>query len=149
MITNLFLIIFWFFVCWFGGFYLHELCHKYECERQGGKGKISIWYHNHIPSMLCSCTGAKNYNLFALAGGLYAGILLMILAGLAYVPMKSLFIGAFLCGLVNLGYCIYEWKYLYIWDRKKYMKWHYRLYAVLLVIGIFLLRNEIAKRLFI
>jgi len=115
--------------------------------RQGGTAEIEIgfyeWKKLKIPTMCCYCSNAKNYDLVALAGGLYSGILLMIVAAVWYFIYMPIFVAAFLVGFVNLGYCLYEWKYLYIWSRDKYMKYHYLLYAVLLGLGLFLTRKVI------
>jgi len=143
MIKELLELIFWFFVAWFGGFIIHELCHKFECERQGGKGYISIWFHHGIPSMRCGCSYATNDALVRLAGGLYAGILLMIISLISFFIYTPIHIATFICGLVNLTYSFYEMKYLPELDMDKYMFWHYILYLITIIIGLLLMSENI------
>jgi len=135
-------------VLWFPAFYLHERCHKWEAKRQGTDSYIKFWWHKiwhiPIPSMQCIPTDPlKNRYLFYLSGGLYSGLILLSL-GILLFFIESLSDTLVLLGSVNVVYSLYEVILLPMvhdgkLSMKNYMRWHYVLFAVvLIVVGFFL-----------
>ena len=151
-ILNLLWLIILFFGIWIIGMYIHELFHGLACVIQGAKFSIHIWFYKlkigkhtiKIPSMLCTINGPiKNVALFYYLGGIGAGILLLLLSLVFYYVYVPLFIVLFLSGITNFFYGIYEGLLINKIPQDTYMKWHYVLYIVCIVIGMFGLRNII------
>jgi hypothetical protein len=127
-----------FLLLWIPAFILHELCHKFEAWRQGCKTNIELWLHNKIPSMRCVITEGElqNRDMFYLAGGLYSGLILLILAIITFgLPWLSS--PLWLLATVNLLYSIYEKELLGKIPMDEYMRYHYIVYAAGIAIGIF------------
>ena len=118
---------------WFFGWYLHELFHKLAAKVQGVDSYIQIWYNHGIPSMRCIPKQTLPHpGLFDIAGGLGAGLSLLLLSYLGY-SYWPLFIPFFVVGSINFIYGFYEVTFLRRWSINKYMKYHYLLY---LIVGI-------------
>ena len=133
-----------FLLLWVPAFILHELMHAFEAWIQGCKTKIEMWLHNGIPSMRCTVIEGElsNKKRFALAGGFYSGIILILLScATLSIPWLSASLGVL--GIINLIYSIYECLFLYEWSINKYMKYHYIIYIIGGIIGILLYSNLI------
>ena len=123
---------------WVGGFYLHELFHKWEAEAQGCTAEIELWNHKGIPSMYCTYHGTlADRSRFLLMGGLGSGLVLLLLS-IALYNYWWAFVPVFTVGLINLSYSYYEMKYRPILTLNDYMKWHYILYLIVGVLGLVL-----------
>ena len=145
----------WFFACLVGVFILHEYMHKLACERQGGKGRIEVWFYQpseeypwlKIPSMRCWCepgTGQDlNWQYIDYAGGIGAGFVSVMLSLPFYWIYPPLFIALFCCGTINLVYGLYEGMFLRKWNFDDYMKCHYFVELGGLIIGILIVKNVI------
>ena len=125
-----------FIYTWVTGFLLHELCHVLEAMRQGAK---KGFIHINGTGFLAYYDGMiKNKILFAWAGGLYSGIILLIVGFIAYYYNNPVFyIPILTVAVVNIVYSFYEKKYLYVLSTRDYYKYHYFLYIVTLV-GMFI-----------
>lgn len=126
-----------FLVLWIPAFYLHELMHALEAKRQGCKTKIQVWWHNKIPSMRCIVTEGtlKNRWLMNLSGGLYSSIILLITSWiLTGIPWLSASVGTL--AIINFIYSLYECTFLDNIPTSVYMKYHYYVYVVGIIIGI-------------
>ena len=125
-----------FIYTWVTGFLLHELCHIFEAMRQGAK---KGFIHVNGTGFLAYYDGIiKNKILFAWAGGLYSGIILLIVGFIAYYYNNPVFyIPILTVAVVNIVYSFYEKKYLYVLSTKDYYLYHYLLYLIVLV-GMFI-----------
>ena len=134
-------VLFWFLVVWIFGFIFHEYCHLWAAKLQGCNGKIVInFYKGIIPSLQYQLFGTpRNITMIDFAGGLGTAAILLPLSLIMNFVYTPLMIACFLVGLVNLTYGIYEGLLIRKLDYNTYMKWHYVLYAVTLIIGITLL----------
>lgn len=129
-----------FLIAWIMLWITHELMHCIEYYRQGvdyATIKLEFW-RGWIPTMRVNYSGIlTNKKLADLSGGLYCGILSLTL-GLyaAYTPsMDDLNIEAafIIIGVLQLIYGLFEMKYLSSIPLHTYMKWHYVLYAAVLI----------------
>ena len=126
-----------FLLLWVPAFLCHEIMHSLEARRQGCKTRIDMWIHKGIPSMRCIVTEGtlKNKWLFALAGGLYTSIILIIISWITSgIPWLSTAVGTL--GIINFIYSLYESTFLHKIPLATYMKYHYFVYAIGIVIGI-------------
>lgn len=132
------IVIFWFIVVWILGFILHEFFHLFAAKLQGCDGKIELWFHNGIPSLRYRITDGSpgNIGIIDFVGGLGTSAVLFIMAGIMYFVYEPLMIACFLVGSVNLTYGLYEGFMIRRLTNDPYMKWHYVVYAVTLVVGI-------------
>ena len=138
-----------FLLLWVPAFYLHELCHLFELRRQGSDGKIEVWTHDGIPSMRCVITGTqpRNRYLFLLAGGLYSGVILLVLSAIFnFVPFLSVAFG--MLGFMNLAYSPYEMLYRDKHSLDIYMRNKNIMYCVGIVIGLIIYSNVILEMIF-
>jgi len=127
-------------VTWIEAFLLHELCHLLEAYRQGANSlAIRVWIWKFIPSFQAVADDIKNEFLFALSGGLYSGLILLLETIIAIATGASVFILPLtVVTITNLIYSIYEAKYLYKIPMDVYMKWHYLIYAIGIVLAVVL-----------
>lgn len=135
-------LIIWFIVTWISGFAFHEICHALECKRGGGTPEIKFWAWKGIPSMMCTCSGSVS-KLFYYAGGIYSGLVMLLLSGIFFFIYMPLFISLFIVGLVNLVYGFYEGNTITKIPRDAYMLGKNIIYTLTIIIGIILLRNYI------
>ena len=134
-----------FVVIWVMSFLLHELCHIIEAMRQGiSTGYIRVWKFGILPSFIAEVDEEiPNKFMFALSGGLYSGLILAPLAIISnifgYIPFAFAFTAT---SVTNLAYSLFESKYLFSMDRRKYMILHYLIYVacVLLVFAAYFKR---------
>ena len=151
MIFKLLELMIWFMISWIFAFIIHELCHKLSCGRQGGKGKIELWFYKlkgiPIPSMRCWCEAGSgqsiNWNEFYYSGGIGAGIISTIVSLPFYWIYKPLFIGLFILGVVNTFYGLYEGLFMQKLKRNIFMNYNYLVEAFGVLVGVLLLRSEI------
>lgn len=133
-----------FIVGWVMVFLLHELCHTLEAIRQGVSASIRVWKFGIIPSFVATVDDGnlKNPTLFALAGGLYSGILTLPFGIIAKLHGCDPFAFTFTTlAVMNICYSFFEAKYLFSMDRKKYMILHYIIYFTIFVIMLALWRG--------
>jgi len=130
-------IIYTFIITWIQVFLLHELCHLIEAYRQGARDlTIRIWFYKFIPSFRAEPDRVTNKFMFALSGGLYSGILLLIELVISILTKAEIFIFPLLTvTITNLMYSVYEAKYLYAFPPEKYMKYHYLVYLTGILIS--------------
>ena len=130
-------LIYIFIITWIQAFLLHELCHLIEAYRQGAKDlTIRIWFYKFIPSFRAEPDRVTNKFMFALSGGLYSGILLLIELVISILTKAEIFIFPLLTvTITNLMYSVYEAKYLYAFPPEKYMKYHYLVYLTGILIS--------------
>lgn len=130
-------------IIWVMSWITHELMHALECKRQGA-GEATIYYYFYggwIPALQYKYMGIiENKKLVNLAGGLYTGILLLIIGLYAgYTPTQydlNIEAAFIIIGVLQLVYGLFEWKYLGVLRHDLYMKRHYQLYAAILIIMI-------------
>ena len=129
-------IIYIFILVWLQGFLLHEFCHLLEAYRQGASEFYIEVNWKPLPSLKAVAFPLIDQNMFALAGGLYTGLLLLPITVIAYLTHATSFFFPYLAlTIVNLIYSVFEWRYLYIWPLDKYIKWHYVIYGIGLAIA--------------
>lgn len=126
--------IYMFIIAWILIFTLHELCHCIEALRQGADtAYIRLWSYHGIPSMEANAVGHNNKDLFNLAGGLYSGSIALsigfigLIKGISWIEIPFM-----ICGILNVVYGIYEWLFIGLWSRDKYMVVHYGLYVAII-----------------
>ena len=130
-------IIYIFILVWLQGFLLHEFCHLLEAYRQGASEFYIEVSWKPLPSLKAVAFPLIDQNMFALAGGLYTGLLLLPITVIAYLThAKSFFFPYLALTIINLIYSVFEWRYLYIWPLDKYIKWHYVIYVIGIAISI-------------
>lgn len=119
---------------WCLGFFLHEVGHVWAARLTGGDGKIKIWFYKGIiPSMKTHLYGNYNRDITLIMGGTFT-CMLYYLTMLFFTNNHYITFPLYSIGTVNLVYAIYEYKYLRIWDIDKYMKYHYYLYLIVILI---------------
>ena len=116
--------------------FVHEFGHMFGAAAQGVKSRIEyVPYKKYIPSFRTyPITTIHDDMLFDCMGGFFTFILFGILAWLVDAPFKSdIRFSLVTLASLHLAYGIYETLYLRKWNIKKYMFWHYFLYAVVIV----------------
>jgi hypothetical protein len=97
--------------------------------------KLRLWKLTiPLPTMHCGMNHIKNKDLVNIAGGLYAGIVALILAWIYdfTLPFTTLFV-------VQICYGIFEWKFLPTWGAsQKYYRWKSLLYIAIVFLMVFL-----------
>lgn len=115
-------------------FLLHEFSHLMAGFFQGAtEGHIRVYQYKGIPSFYAYCNKVTNKNQYNLAGGLYSGLIFILMGCMAllehaptfYIPLLSF-------GVLQCVYGVYEWKYLPVLSKARYMKYHYWLYGIVL-----------------
>lgn len=132
-----------FLFAWVTVFLLHELCHLIEAYRQNKQGgKINVFIRNGIPTFTASPKGKlKNVKSFNLAGGLYSGIISLLIGLIAvYYHAIPFYISFITLGVLNIIYSIYEWRFLGEISLEQYYRYHYLVYGIVLVIMAFIWR---------
>ena len=116
MIIEIIIFIIMILYAWIASFTLHELFHI-KSQGLSAEGKINVYKNG----MTCIADKVKNEHLYELSGGLYSGILHIIIGLCAfyysawpiYVPMITL-------GMINLTYGF--------WERYKGPELRYKIY---------------------
>ena len=130
MTTNFFI----FAYVWLSAFLLHELCHVLESIRQkAASGYICVTTSTYgLPSMYAYSLSIKDMDLFKLAGGLYSGIILLIMA---LVSKELIWHFSFITlAAINLYYSVYEMSFLGKITLKDFDKGRYGIYLVVFLI---------------
>jgi len=130
-------VIFLFF--WILIFLWHEVCHIIEGFRKGAnEGKITIETYKGIPTMNCWSNYYPNGRSVQFAGGLYSGITSLLIGLIPwYTHTLSDFIFEFpliTIGIVNIVYGIYEGIYIHKIPYGEYMKYHYVVYGITILV---------------
>ena len=135
---NMLAIIYIFIITWIQAFLLHELCHLIEAYRQGARDlSIKVWFWKFIPSFRAEPDKITNRFMFALSGGLYSGILLLIELIISILTKAEIFIFPLLTvTITNLLYAPFEAKYLYTLPLDEYTKLRYLLYLFCILISV-------------
>lgn len=147
MILELLQLVIIFIITWFVGFFLHELWHLFICQQYGGIGRIRLTNHKGISSAYCECDGCTERFLFKLMGGLGTAIFLIPIGIALFSIYTPLGVSLFIVGLVNLPYSFYEATFLDRWNKEKYMKWHYVLYGIMIMLGLIITGQNIINYL--
>ena len=139
-----------FLIFWLWIFTFHEICHILEGFRLGAdEGRIYIESYNKIPTMTCWSNYPKDNRSVQYAGGLYSGIVSFLIGLIPYYTETLWdFIFEFpliTIGMVNIVYGIYEGIYIHNIPYDKYMKYHYILYIVTILIMIGIYYNKIVE----
>ena len=135
-----------FLLVWIFSFFFHEVCHYSTAKLLGGKPKISVWFYKDIiPSMRCLYSNnLQDKWVVDFAGGGFTGLIMLIFATSLFGILNCrFFISLFIIGFLQIVYGLFEMAYINRLDRDAYMKYHYGLYAIMIVVGIGLLWNEI------
>lgn len=147
------ILVFWSLIIWGLGFMFHEICHGIESFRQTGNfGTIGFRYFElklfgkklRIPSMYHVSGGTlRNKKMYYLAGGIYSGLVMLGLSfpfHYIYLPIGMVL---FTVGMVNLIYGRYEGEFILKLSYKKYMKYHYVIYIIVIGLCILFFIKEI------
>ena len=112
----------------------HEFCHLMEGFFQGAtEGYIKVYWYKHLPSFYAVSNKVIDRNQFNLAGGLYSGVIFILMGCIALIDYAPLFYIPLLSfGVLQVIYGFYERKYLPILSKDRYMKYHYWLYGIVL-----------------
>lgn len=114
----------------------HELFHKLIASLWGAKTKIEIWFNGKIPSMRCSVISGNPGPLF-LTAGIWNGIVLLVIGYiLNNLGATIIAIGCYINSTIQIIYGIYEVLFLRTLPFKDYMRLHYYVYLLGLVLGI-------------
>jgi len=109
---------------WLGSFLYHEFMH---IRSQGIGAEGTIWVHKF--SMTCAAKYVKWPYLYSLAGGLYSGIIHVIVGLLAvYYHAWGFYVPTITFGVVNIAYGI--------WEAERGAKGRYYIYVATLIIMI-------------
>jgi hypothetical protein len=130
------MIIFWLIIIWILGFILHEFCHLFAARLQGCKGKIVFKMYKGILGLRYSLVGTpNNITIIDYAGGLATAIILFSISFIMQFFYIPIMIACFLVGFVNLAYGLFEGFFIRKLNYDKYMKYHYLLYLISLILG--------------
>ena len=139
MITVLCLLIIflWLFIT---SFLWHELGHCYEAYRQGANDYSIIPDFRKLSLRMVYIGKVSDKPLISLAGGLYSGILMLIMGIVClYLRYTLFYISLFTLVVVQFVYGVFEWRFIHRWGRtsRKYVWGRYSIYlVVILVMGI-------------
>ena len=138
----------WLILAFFGVYFIsqvtHELCHYLIAVKNKAKAKIEIWWWKRIPSMRVIIISGDAGDWFYFAGVFNSIVYIIGFAMFCYISMPI----AVACQLIfwmQLFYGIYEGSAFSKGnvDIDAYMKFHYLIYISAILLGIFLMRNQI------
>jgi len=122
-----------FLYVWVSIFLLHEVMHLFEAWRQTGEiGSILVNFN--AVTLRAGPREVHNMDLFLLAGGLYAGIISIVIGFLIGHPILSFLF--YSVGLTNIVYSFFEMKYLGEVPSEYYLCGRYSIYFCVMAVCI-------------
>ena len=131
--------IFLFPIIWILGFVLHEYMHLMEAVAQDADRYSEFWWQGKLPSIRTVITGKlRDPYSFKFAGCFYTAFIFIILAILVYMYSLPIHFCLMTTGMANLIYAFYEQKYLWEIPLDRYMRYHYLIYLLVIVLMVFI-----------